>query len=127
MEGGVMAKIEVRSFDAPDEHREIPNGGLDTVRFGSSTFGRSVFQPGWRWSNDVKPIAQTDRCMLRHAGLIMSGSLGVQDEDGNEMTVSAGDVVLIEPGHDAWVVGDEAVVMVDFGEDVEEYAKPPPS
>ena len=122
-----MAKIEVRSFDTPDEHREIPNGELDSVRFGSSTFGRSVFQPGWRWSNDVKPIVQTERCMMRHTGLILSGSLVVQDDDGNETTVEGGDVILIEPGHDAWVLGDEPAVIVDFGEDVEEYAKPPAS
>ena len=122
-----MAKVEVRSFDAPDEHRDIPNGGLDTVRFGSSTFGRSVFQPGWRWSNDVKPIVQTELCMMRHTGLILSGSLVVQDDDGNETTVEGGDVVLIEPGHDAWVLGDAPVSLVDFGEDVEGYAKPPAS
>lgn len=119
-----MAKIEVRNFDAPDEHREIPNGGLDSIRFGSTTFGRSVFRPGWRWSTDVAPIAQTDRCMLRHTGLVLSGSLAVQDDEGNEVTLGSGDVVLIEPGHDAWVIGEEPVVMVDVGDDVDRYARP---
>jgi hypothetical protein len=122
-----MAKVEVRSFESSDERREIPNGVLDAIKLGGSTFGRSVFQPGWRWSNDVKPIAQTDRCMLRHTGIVLSGRMVVQDEDGDEVTLGAGDVCLIEPGHDAWVVGDEPCVMVDVGQDVDEYARPPAS
>jgi mannose-6-phosphate isomerase-like protein (cupin superfamily) len=120
-----MAKIEVRNFETPDQHREIPNGTVDDVKAGPVEIGRAVFQPGWRWSNDVKPISQTDRCMFHHVGIVLSGRGVIQDDEGNEVTVGPGDLAVIEPGHDAWVTGDEPWVFVDFGKGSTTYATPP--
>ena len=112
-----------KGFDQPDEVREFPNGRAEILEVGGGgSVGRFVFQPGWRWSEDVKPIAGTDSCQTRHTGICISGSMTVRMDDGTEATVGAGDVVLIEPGHDAWVDGDEACVMYDTG--VAAYAKP---
>ena len=113
-----------RSIDTPDEVREFDKGRLELVVLDGVTFGRAVFEPGWRWSESVKPIAQTDSCELPHRGFVTSGALHVQMDDGTELDVTAGDVVVIPAGHDAWVVGDEACVMYDFGGDDDDYAKP---
>jgi hypothetical protein len=86
--------------------------------------GRARFQPGWRWSNDVKPIAGTDRCMVLHEGYCVSGSAIIQAEDGTETRIGPGDGYVIQPGHDAWVVGDEPWVTVDFSQAMADYAKP---
>jgi hypothetical protein len=95
---------------------------MDVVTLDDFTVGRGVFEPGWRWSNDVKPIAGTDSCQVRHTGICLSGQMVVRFDDGSELNVGPGDVVLLEPGHDAWTVGDEACVMLDTG--VGAYAKP---
>ncbi|MCW2712764.1 MAG: Cupin 2, conserved barrel domain protein [Marmoricola sp.] len=114
---------QTRSIDEPDESRPFKgHGHMDVVTLGDFTLGRGVFEPGWRWSNDVKPIAGTDSCQTRHAGYCLSGQMTVRLDDGTEITVGPGDVVLIEPGHDAWTVGDEACVLLDTG--VAAYAKP---
>jgi hypothetical protein len=114
---------QTRSIDKPDESRPFQgHGHMDVVTLGDFTLGRGVFEPGWRWSNDVKPIAGTDSCQTRHAGYCLSGQMTVRLDDGSEITVGPGDVVLIEPGHDAWTVGDEACVLLDTG--VAAYAKP---
>jgi hypothetical protein len=114
---------QTRSIDKPDESRPFKgHGHMDVVTLGDFTLGRGVFEPGWRWSNDVKPIAGTDSCQTRHAGYCLSGQMTVRLDDGTEMTVGPGDVVVIEPGHDAWTVGDEACVLLDTG--VAAYAKP---
>ena len=104
-----MDSIEGKSLDKPDERREFSNGVAEMVTIGDVMIGRAVFQPGWRWSNDVKPIAQTDRCMILHQGYVVQGSLGVQAEDGTEKTLNPGEAYVIQPGHEAWVVGDETV------------------
>ncbi|MCW2806849.1 MAG: Cupin 2, conserved barrel domain protein [Marmoricola sp.] len=114
---------QTRSIDKPDESRPFKgHGHMDVVTLGDFTLGRGVFEPGWRWSNDVKPIAGTDSCQTRHAGYCLSGQMTVRLDDGTEMTVGPGDVLVIEPGHDAWTVGDEACVLLDTG--VAAYAKP---
>jgi quercetin dioxygenase-like cupin family protein len=82
-----------------------------------------VFQPGWRWSEDVKPIAGTQSCQAPHAIYVISGRMGIRMDDGTEGEIGPGDIAMIEPGHDAWVVGDEACVGVDFG-GYASYAKP---
>jgi hypothetical protein len=92
------------------------------VTLGDFTLGRGVFEPGWRWSEDVKPIAGTDSCQVKHTGFCVSGEMVVKFDSGDEITIGAGDVVLLEPGHDAWTVGDEACVLLDTG--VAAYAKP---
>ncbi len=118
-----MSASETRNIDEPHESRPFQaNGHMDVVTLADFTLGRGVFEPGWRWSNDVKPIAGTDSCQVRHTGYCMSGQMTVQFEDGSEVNIGPGDVVLLEPGHDAWTVGDEACVLLDTG--VASYAKP---
>ena len=115
---------EVKSLSKPDETRAFSNGVAEMVTIGSTMLGRAILQPGWRWSNDVKPIVGTERCMILHKGYCVSGAMVVQAEDGKETRLGAGDAYVIEPGHDAWVVGDEVYVGLDFSEQMAEYAKP---
>jgi hypothetical protein len=107
-------QIEPKSFDQPDETREFPNGRAEILNVGDAVVGRFVFQPGWRWSNDVKPIAGTDSCQNRHFQYQVSGRLAIRMNDGTEMEFGPGDVAIIEPGHDGWVVGDEPAVILDW-------------
>lgn len=118
-----MASVDKASIDSPHEVRNFKDHGhVDVVTLGDFTLGRGVFEPGWRWSTDVKPIAGTDSCQTRHTGICISGSMTVRMDDGTEASVGPGDVLIIEPGHDAWVTSDEACVMYDTG--VAAYAKP---
>jgi len=110
----VMEKSEAKNFEHPDEVREFPNGRLELVRIGGVVVGRNTLEPGWRWSESVQPIAKTDSCEGAHFGYQLSGTLRVRMDDGTEFECRAGDVCLINPGHDAWVVGDEPVELVDF-------------
>jgi hypothetical protein len=115
--------MEVKSFDSPDEVRQFEgNGKADVVMLGGRTVGRGTFEPGWRWSENVKPIAGTDSCQVSHLGYVMSGRMKVMMDDGTEQEVGPGNVVAIPPGHDAEVVGNDACVMLDFGE-FGDYAK----
>lgn len=109
-----MAKMEVRSFSSPDEVRRFEKGKLDLVKIGSATVGLAVFQPGWKWSKHIKPIAKTKSCEAPHFQYHVSGTLHVVMDDGTEKDLRAGDVALLPPGHDAWVVGNEPAVVVDF-------------
>jgi len=84
--------------------------------------GRGTFQPGWQWSRDVKPIAETASCQTRHTGICVSGQMTVRADDGTELTIGAGDVFVLEPGHDAWTVGEGPCILFDTG--VAAYAKP---
>jgi hypothetical protein len=118
-----MAQLETRNIELADETRKFQaNGHLDVVTIGDFTLGRGTFQPGWRWSNDVKPIAGTGSCMARHTGICLSGRMTVRSDDGTELTVGPGDVFVMEPGHDAWTVGNEPCILMDTG--VAAYAKP---
>ena len=118
-----MTASETRNIDQPQETRPFKaNGHMDVITLADFTLGRGVFEPGWRWSNDVKPIAGTDSCQTRHTGICLSGQMTVKFDDGSELDVGPGDVVLLEPGHDAWTVGSEACVILDTG--VAAYAKP---
>jgi ethanolamine utilization protein EutQ (cupin superfamily) len=120
----LTTSVSKKSILDPDEVREMPNGKLEIVTVGDLVFGKATFQPGWRWSESVKPIAQTESCELSHYGYIVSGALHVRMDDGAELDLTAGDVVVISPGHDGWVTGDEACVMYDFGGQDADYAKP---
>jgi hypothetical protein len=110
----VVEKSEVKNFEGADEVRETPHGRLELVRIGGVLVGRATLEPGWRWSEEVREIAKTDSCEAPHFGYQLSGVLKVRMDDGTEFESHAGDVCSIAPGHDAWVVGDETVVMVDF-------------
>jgi hypothetical protein len=109
-----MKKTEVKNFDNPDEVREFPKGRLELVKIGDSTVGRAVFQPGWRWAESVKPVAGTKSCEAPHFQYQVSGVMHVRMDDGTEFDSKPGDVLMIPSGHDAWVVGDAPVVVVDF-------------
>ena len=120
-----MADLEQKRFESPDERREFADGmgHADIVSVGGATIGRGVFEPGWRWSSHVKPIAGTDSCQVAHTGVVVQGRMAVRMDDGTESEVGPGDVVYIAPGHDAWIVGDEACIMYDVT-GMPTYAKP---
>jgi hypothetical protein len=109
-----MRETEHASFERPDEVREFPNGRAEIVRIGGGEVGRLVFAPGWRWSDDVAPIAQTDSCEAPHFQYHVSGRLAIRMDDGTEFIAGPGDVTSLPSGHDAWVVGDTPVVTVDW-------------
>jgi hypothetical protein len=124
LEETAMAGVESRNFDSPDETRTPDKTRVDLVRMGATTAGRFAFEPGWRWSDCVKPVAGTDSCQLRHVGVVRSGRLAIKHEDGTEVEIGPGEAYVIEPGHDAWVVGDERFVGYEFeSRSAEEYAK----
>jgi hypothetical protein len=110
----VVQRTEHRSFEQPHEVREFPNGRAEILTMGGVEIGRLVFQPGWRWSNDVKPIAGTDSCTAPHFQYHVSGRLAIHMDDGTEFVAGPGDATSLPSGHDAWVVGDEPVVTVDW-------------
>lgn len=115
----------VRNFGEPDEVRPAGNGQVSLMEVAGAPVMKIRFEPGWRWSEDVKPIAKTDSCQGNHLGYAISGSLGVQTDAGEELTVVAGDVYVIKPGHLAWVIGDEPFEGVEFeARTAQEYAKP---
>ncbi|GAA0220869.1 cupin domain-containing protein [Saccharothrix mutabilis subsp. mutabilis] len=109
-----MSTLAAKSLESPEETRRFPHGHIDLVTLGGTTAGRAEFEPGWRWSTDVKPIAGTESCQSLHTGYVLSGRMRVRMDDGTEAEAGPGDAVLIEPGHDAWIVGDEKCVMLDF-------------
>jgi hypothetical protein len=119
---GIMAEAEQKSFEKPDEVRKFPKGRVELVKIAGATIGRAVFQPGWRWSTSVKLIAGTKSCEAPHFQYHVSGVLKVRMDDGSEFECRPGDVTLFPSGHDAWVVGDEPVVVVDF-QGMVDYAK----
>jgi quercetin dioxygenase-like cupin family protein len=110
-----MERLERRRFDSPDEVRAMSGkGSVEIVRIGGGVVGRVTFEPGWRWSDHVKPIAGTDSCQAAHLGYVISGRQGVRMDDGTELEFGPGDVIAIPPGHDGWVIGDEPCVLLDF-------------
>jgi hypothetical protein len=119
-----MPGVQARAFNSPDETRTPEKTQLDIVRMGDMTVGRATFQPGWKWSECIKPVVGTDSCQARHVGVVQSGQLHVRHEDGSEGEVGPGYAYVIEPGHDAWVVGDEPFVGLEFeSRTAEDYAK----
>jgi hypothetical protein len=119
-----MPGVQARGFDAPDETRTPEKTKIEVVRMGDTTAARFTFEPGWKWSECVKPVAGTDSCQVRHVGHADSGRLHVAHEDGTEQEIGAGDAYVIEPGHDAWVLGDDTFVGYEFeSRSAEEYAR----
>ncbi|HFT8185328.1 cupin domain-containing protein [Citrobacter freundii] len=104
----------MKSFGLPDEVREFPHGRLELLDVGGAIVGRAVLEPGWRWSTSVQPISGTKSCEAPHFQYHVSGVLRVKMDDGSEFDCKPGELSRIPPGHDAWVVGDESVVIVDF-------------
>ena len=122
MPGTVTQSTEHKSFQQPDETRAFPRGRAEILKIGEAEVGRLTFQPGWRWSTDVKPIAGTPSCEAPHFQYHVSGRLAIRMDDGSEFIAGPGDVTSLPSGHDAWVVGDEPAVVVDwFG--ASNYAK----
>ena len=117
-----MKKAELKCFDAPDEVRKFPKGRVELVTVGGATVGRAIFEPGWKWSDSVQPIAKTKSCEAPHFQYHVSGVLKVVMDDGAEFVCHPGDVSLLPSGHDAWVVGEEPAVVVDF-QGMIDYAK----
>lgn len=117
-----MNKLEVKYFSSPDEVRTFENGKVELVNVGGKMIGKGTFEPGWKWSLHVKPIAKTDLCEAPHFQYLISGTMRVKMADGEEIDLKQGSVSMIPPGHDAWVVGNEPVVGIDF-QGMADYAK----
>jgi quercetin dioxygenase-like cupin family protein len=114
--------MQKKSLNSPEETRNFPKGKVELATVGSFKFGRATFEPGWKWSAHVKPIAQTKSCEAAHTQIHISGRLRVKMDDGTEVEFGPGDVGHVPPGHDAWVVGDEPAVIIDVT-GMADYAK----
>jgi quercetin dioxygenase-like cupin family protein len=115
--------LERKTFANPDEDRRFADKGhLEVLQFGDTAVARGVFEPGWRWSEHVKPIAKTESCQAAHTLFVVQGRMHIVMDDGSEIDISAGDIVRVPPGHDAWVEGDETCVCLDFS-GAEMYAR----
>jgi quercetin dioxygenase-like cupin family protein len=119
-----MSVLLRKSLDSPDESRTFGAGmgHLDVVTTDDGTVGRAVFEPGWRWSDHVEPIAGTDSCEAAHTGYVISGQMRVVMDDGRQEVFTAGDLMVISPGHDAWIIGSEPCVVIDW-QGFADYAK----
>ena len=111
---GTRQETEHKGFRQPDETREFPNGRAEILTIGDSEVGRYTFEPGWRWSNDVKPIAGTHSCEVPHFQYHVSGQIAIRMDDGSEFVAGPGEITSLPSGHDAWVVGDEPAVVIDW-------------
>lgn len=118
-----VAKLEVKSHSSPDEVRTPNKTRVEVVRLEGFTLGRFNFEPGWRWSECVKPVVKTESCQVSHVGYAVSGRITVRMQDGTQKTIAAGQSYTIPPGHDAWVEGNEAFVGIEVMS-AEQYAKP---
>ena len=119
-----MSGIEANDFSSPDETRTPEKTKVELVNLAGGQIGRYTFQPGWRWSECIKPVVGTESCQVKHVGIATSGRLMVKHDDGSELEVGPGRAYAIEPGHDAWVVGDEPFVCYEFeSKSAETYAR----
>lgn len=112
------------NFAEPSETATFPHGHEDIVVVDGTSIGLATFEPGWRWSNDIKPLMGTDQCPILHRGYLLSGAIHIELRDGATLDILAGDTFVIPPGHDAWVVGDEPAQLLDWGGKVREHARP---
>jgi mannose-6-phosphate isomerase-like protein (cupin superfamily) len=118
-----MASMQKKSLDSPDETRTFEKGKIELANLDDTTIGRITLQPGWSWEKCVKPIVKTNSCQVPHTQYIISGRIKVAMDDGAEEEFGPGDAAVIPPGHNAWVVGNESVVGIDFT-GLKGYAKP---
>lgn len=109
-----MDELISKKLDAPDERFDFPGARMDVVSLGGATLTRFVFEPGWRWTDDMPAIAGTPTCQAPHSAYVVSGRLAVQMDDGRLTVAGPGEAIGIPPGHDAWVEGDEACVLLDW-------------
>ena len=118
------SRVQKKSLDSPDETRDFGEGQMQIATLADFKVARLLLQPGWKWSEHVKPLAQTDSCQVRHTGYVVSSHMKVVMDDRSETDLGPGDAYVIEPGHDAWIVGNEPFVGVDVSvETVEAFAK----
>jgi quercetin dioxygenase-like cupin family protein len=117
-----MNDLILKQFDQPDVVRKFEKGKFEIVSAGGVTVGRATYEPGWKWTEHVKPLSGTDLCEVEHVGLVISGRAKVLMRDGTETEMKPGDFFYVAPGHDSWVVGDEQYVSLHF-KGVEAYAK----
>ena len=119
-----MGGFASKSFDKPDDTRSFEHGRVDMVHLAESSAARAVFEPGWKWSTSIKPIAGTDSCQNHHVGYCLEGAIHVVHESGEELDIGPGAVYEILPGHDAWVVGDDTFQALEFvSKTAETFAK----
>jgi hypothetical protein len=119
-----MAGVEKRDFDSPDESRTPDKTRADVVHLGGTVVARLTLEPGWSWSECVKPVVGGERCQLKHLGVVQSGRMRVVHEDGTELELGPGETYVIEPGHDAHVIGGEQFVGFEFQpQSAEGYAR----
>lgn len=109
-----MGKSERKSFSAPDEVRPFEKGKMEVLNIGGGVVGKLTLEPGWKWSTHVKPVVGTKLCEAPHFQYQLSGRIHVVMADGTEFEVGPGEVAAVPPGHDAWVVGKEPVVVIDW-------------
>jgi hypothetical protein len=118
----IKDKMEAKSFSKPDEVRKFEKGKVELIKIGGAMIGKATFEPGWKWSKHVKPLVKTKSCEAPHFQYHISGTLHVVMDNGTEKDIKAGEVSLLPTGHDAWVVGNEPVILVDF-QGMVDYAK----
>lgn len=118
-----MATLQTKRFDTPDETRTLPKTKVEVVTFNDRSVMKLTLEPGWKWSEHVKPTAGTASCQVAHFAYQLSGRMKIVMDDGTQAEVGPGEIGLVSPGHDAWVLGDEPVVLLDF-EGAHTYAKP---
>jgi mannose-6-phosphate isomerase-like protein (cupin superfamily) len=112
-----------KNFAMPDVNREFDHGRLELATVADTTLGRFTLQPGWKWSESIRPAVGTERCQAQHLQYVIRGRLRVVQDDGSEMDLEPGDFASIPPGHDAWVVGDEPFVCIELSHDLKRYAQ----
>ncbi len=106
--------VEKKNINSPDERRDFPKGKIELLTVGGTTLGRATLEPGWKWSESVKPLVKTESCEAEHIQYFISGRMKVRMNDGSEYEFGPGDVAYFPPGHEAWVVGNEPVQVIDI-------------
>ena len=117
-----MAGVEAHDFSSPHETRTPDKTRSEIVRMSGASVARLTLQPGWSWEACIKPVVGTESCQNRHLGVVSQGRMTIRHDDGTQVDLKPGDAYIIEPGHNAWVVGDEPFVGFEF-ESAEEYAR----